>query len=68
MILLFKTNLHPKDEPNIRSLLITFDSIQKVSFDFEDCDKVLKIESLIDLHTDVIKTLQAQGFSCAELQ
>ena len=67
MILLFKTNLHPKDEPGIRSLLKTFDSIQKVSFDFEDCDKVLRIESLKDLKTDLIKTLQIQGFSCTEL-
>lgn len=37
------------------------------SFDLEDCDNILRIDSLTNLSEEVINLLKEKGFDCVEL-
>ncbi|HLY70376.1 MAG TPA: hypothetical protein VKR53_11655 [Puia sp.] len=40
----------------------------KINFDLQDCDRVLRIDGYSNIAADVIRTLQSNGFMCAELE
>ena len=68
MVLVFKTSLEKKQEQKVRNILSEFDEINKISFDFDDCDKVLRIESEHDITTEVEVLLRRYDIFCEDLE
>ena len=68
MVLVFKTSLEETQEQKVREILSEFDEINKISFDFEDCDKILKIESENDITTKVELLLNRHNIFCEDLE
>ncbi len=66
-IIVFKTDIDPTIEQEVRILLADFEEIDAVDFDFEDCDNILRIEAKVDISYNVIKILKAYGYYCEEL-
>jgi hypothetical protein len=69
MIYVFKTTVKTKKAvkeitPKLNELLPT----SKWNFDLEDCDKILRIDSKVEVSELAIKLLQDNGFDCVELQ
>ncbi|WP_372793606.1 hypothetical protein [Lutibacter sp.] len=67
MIIVFKTNIFSQLETHVRAMLDSFKQISTVDFDFEDCDKILRIEATEDLTSDIEFLLNSKGFYCKEL-
>ena len=67
MILVFKTSIFSQLEIHVRAILDTFKQISSIDFDFEDVDKILRIESSEDLTSDIELLLNSKGFYCEEL-
>ncbi|MGX7686085.1 hypothetical protein [Flectobacillus sp. BAB-3569] len=68
MVFVFKTNISNRWQT--RRLRKQFEEQLQVSyssFDLEDCDKVLRIESSFEVTNQVIQLMQENGFSCEEL-
>ena len=68
MVFVFKTNI--SNRLQTKRLCKQFEeqlSISKWSFDLEDCDKVLRIESSFEVTKQVIQLMQENGYSCEEL-
>jgi hypothetical protein len=67
-VLIFKTNVSNKRKVSkVKPLLASVNAIKQWNFDLEDCDKVLRIES-IGLNTRYVESLlQNAGFDCREL-
>lgn len=68
MILIFKTNVSSRQEAGyVKSTLLKMDQHAKITFDLDDIDKVLRIESA-SCQCDFIQSkLAALGFQCEEL-
>ncbi|NBA77310.1 hypothetical protein GOQ04_17275 [Emticicia sp. ODNR4P] len=68
MVFVFKTNISNRWQT--RRLRKQFEEQLQVSyssFDLEDCDKVLRIESSFEVTNQVIQLMQENGFFCEEL-
>ena len=48
-------------------LLNSLKSIQRIDFDPEDCDNILRIESTLQISREIIELLNLNGFFCEEL-
>lgn len=69
MIYIFKTSIQTKRQvrklkPHINTILPT----EKWSFDLEDCDKILRIDSDENIVLRITDLLQVHNFYCEELQ
>lgn len=64
MILVFKTNINAHFETKIRAILSILEPIDKIIFDFEDCDNVLAQYNIV---SEVETLLKSKGFRCREL-
>lgn len=68
-ILVFKTNIESTDLPRIKQTFDALPAIQKWTIDFEDCDRVLRIESPSEnLLPLVISEVGALGLMCMDLE
>ena len=69
MFEVFKTNVQKNEQAEELLTLLhqTFPG-NKINFDLDDCDKVLRIEGKIFTCTNIISVLQQQGFSCNLLE
>ena len=68
MIQVFKTSV--KNKKHIRQLSPFLNDLlqqSKWNFDLHDCDKILRIDSAIEILQPVAKLLQEKGFECIEL-
>jgi hypothetical protein len=68
MIYVFKTSV--KNKKHIRQLSPFLNGLlqqSKWNFDLEDCDKILRIDSLKEISETVTQLLQHNGFDCEEL-
>jgi hypothetical protein len=68
VIYVFKTSVKGIKEvgqlkPHLNKLL----KDAKWNFDLEDCDKILRIDSLEKRSKEVVELLQEKGFECEEL-
>ncbi|UFH54348.1 hypothetical protein [Spirosoma sp. KNUC1025] len=65
MVEVFKTNVQDTGESKrlIRKILEHF-QIDKVSFDLEDCDKVLRVEGKFISPNKIIELLLSFGYQC----
>jgi hypothetical protein len=69
MIYIFKTSIQTKHQvrklkPHINTIL----PAEKWSFDLEDCDKILRIDSDENIVLRITDLLQVHNFYCEELQ
>ena len=68
MIFVFKTSVYEASQ--IEKLTPVLDKLLKNArwnFDLEDCDNILRIDSLKEIAQLTIKILQDNGFACEEL-
>ncbi len=69
MIFIFKTSVKTKRQ--VRALHPEIDKIlskAKWNFDLEDCDKILRIESEVDIIFPIIMILKIHNFNCTLLE
>ena len=68
MILVFKTNVSDSsDEQILQPLLNKHLPNMAWSFDLEDCDRILRIDSNAEVTETIIRLMQNSGFECEEL-
>jgi|TARA_R110001606_G_scaffold170232_1_gene315611 hypothetical protein len=67
IITIFKTNISEEQESRVRQFLNLFKEILKVDFDFEDCDNILRIETIANITSHVEIVLNSNGYLCKEL-
>lgn len=67
-VYVFKTSLNKRDVKFIKPILDKTIPDIKWNFDFEDCDRVLRIESDEDIVELVNDTIFKSGFFCLELK
>lgn len=67
VVLVFKTKLNMDLELKIRNLLSHLDSIIRIDFDFEDRDKILRVEALNVDSNEILFALHSKGYYCQEL-
>lgn len=68
MVFVFKTNIaNQLQKKGISKLLKRHFPTCHWSFDLEDCDKVLRIESSFEVTQQVIQLMQENGYDCEEL-
>ena len=64
-VLVFKTSVtRPEHIPPLRRGL---DALGRWSFDLDDCDHILRVETDTSRVARIVKLLVAHGFSCEEL-
>lgn len=69
MILVFKTNVQEVSQgKRIIQILLSYFPGGEISFDLDDCDKVLRIKHNSVLISGIINLLNKHGFHCEELQ
>ena len=68
MVEVFKTNVqHREPAEQLASILCGRFAFSKISFDLEDCDKVLRVESKQICVETIIEVLSTHGFECEVL-
>lgn len=67
MVLIFKTDINEVSEENVRNILFSLKEINKIGFDFEDCDNILKVIANKNIVMDIETLLISEGFFCKEL-
>lgn len=66
-ILIFKTNIKfKKDLKKIESHLNSHETISSWNLDREDIDRVLRIESSVNITNEIINTVKLAGYHCEE--
>lgn len=69
MVEVFKTNVqHPLVAEELSTELLAHIPNATISFDLDDTDKVLRIESKIVQPTIVVRTLVKRGYACEVLE
>ena len=68
MVEVFKTNVQEKSHSDkmVQQLLHHFPD-SRISFDLEDCDKILRVEGNQVCSVTIIKMLRESGFDCLVL-
>jgi hypothetical protein len=68
MIAIFKTSVvNSEQAENIKPYLNQMHTINAWNFDLEDCDNILRIESVTNVSASVIRILGELGFDCEEI-
>ena len=68
MVEVFKTNvLHRERAEQLASILHSQFSFSKISFDLEDCDKILRVEAKQICVETIIEILSMHGLECEVL-
>ena len=67
-IYVFKTSIKPKNVSTVNDLLRTLIPNCNWSFDLEDCDNILRVESRRNIAELVSLHLTTDGFYCEELE
>ncbi|MNT26064.1 hypothetical protein D3C72_1616160 [compost metagenome] len=69
MISVFKTTVTSiREIETLKPFLDTHLGIAKWNFDLEDCDNILRIDSINEITERTIKILSNYGFDCQELE
>jgi hypothetical protein len=65
MVEVFKTNIYEEEKSNIifQKLLEHFPE-NKINFDLEDCDKILRVEGDTIFSEKIIEIVQEEGHLC----
>lgn len=69
MISVFKTSVtNTKEIETLKPHLDIYLEFAKWNFDLEDCDNILRIDSINEIAQQTIKILKDNGFDCQELE
>jgi hypothetical protein len=64
----FKTNVQDREHADMLCDLVQNElTVQRANFDLEDCDKIFRVESAINIDYKIIELLRLYGFVCEEL-
>jgi len=66
-VYVFKTSINQNDERLVNSTLRSIIPQSRWSFDLEDCDKILRVESEKDIVEILCYNLEIKGINCIEL-
>lgn len=67
-VFVFKTSVKTNRQIKFASkILAAIDSVLRVDFDPEDCDRIVRIESNKEIAAKVINLFRANGINCEEL-
>ena len=68
MVEIFKTNIEREGTAtNLKLELLEQFPDCKINFDLEDCDRILRIESAVDIGREIEKAVTRRGFQCEQL-
>lgn len=68
-VLVFATNVNTRQEIELlRSSLNLLPGIHRWNFDLDDCDRILRVETVLTRAETIKNILCNQGFSCMELE
>lgn len=68
VVQIFKTNVHEREHADMLCDLVQHElTVQRANFDLEDCDKIFRVESTVNIDHQVIALLRLHGFICEEL-
>jgi len=68
VIQVFKTNVDKRWHAEMLCDLIQTEfPVSRINFDLEDCDKIFRVESSINMDSKIISFLHQHGFKCEEL-
>jgi hypothetical protein len=68
-ILVLKTNIEQSDLPRLKQQFDKLPTIRKWTIDFDDCDHVLRIESLAkNILPIIINEVSTLGLICTDLE
>ena len=68
MVEVFKTNIQEESQSDkMVQLLLHHFPDNRISFDLEDCDKILRVEGDEVCPVTIIKMLRGRGFDCLVL-
>lgn len=68
MILVFKTSVkYKKDIAKIKKIFKVSNDLL-ITFDLEDCDKIMRTEGNSDTADEIIEKIQTLGYYCEELE
>lgn len=67
-VYVFRTSLNRRDVKFVKPFLDNSFPDVKWNFDFDDCDRVLRIESDKDVSDLVCESIGKLGFLCSELE
>jgi hypothetical protein len=68
MIEVFKTNVQYKAQVVQLSQVFGHQEIEGWSFDLDDCDRILRVQSRVDVAEYVVNALLNKGFECSKLE
>lgn len=68
MVEVFKTNIHRRQTAaKIKMELLLLFPNCKINFDLEDSDRILRIESAMEIGKEIERAVNQRGFYCEEL-
>jgi hypothetical protein len=67
MILVFKTNCNEAIENIIIPIISECSEVNNVNFDFEDCDKILRVDVTEYIAERISSLVKNAGYNCEEL-
>lgn len=68
VVQVFKTNVHDPDQADmLRDLVLINVTVHRANFDLEDCDKIFRVESTVNIDEKIVALLHLHGFECEEL-
>jgi len=68
MVEIFKTNIERKQTAiKIKLELLALFPDCKINFDLDDCDRILRIESTVEIGKEIENAIITRGFYCQEL-
>jgi hypothetical protein len=68
LVYVFKTNVEKNNLPSLKPTLDKVIHNARWNFDFEDCDRILRIVSDTDISNLVCDLLKGLGYRCEELE
>lgn len=67
-VYVYRTSLRPADIPAVDALLTALLPNARWSYDLDDCDRILRVETSADGEARVRRRLREHGFVCEELE
>ncbi|MGC4021718.1 MAG: hypothetical protein QM734_07130 [Cyclobacteriaceae bacterium] len=68
MVEIFKTDIgHRSVASKIKVELMVLFPDCKINFDLDDCDRILRIESAVEIGKEIEQVMKNKGFYCEEL-
>lgn len=68
VVQVFKTDVNDASQAAMLCDLIQNDTtVQRANFDLDDCDKIFRVESTVNIDEKIIALLRLHGFMCEEL-